>query len=390
VSEPITTEDWLDFFPPTPEGVRPDQEKAINSILNHFAAGVQNMVLQGGTGNGKTFIAWTVANFQAAQAGWRTRVLVPNRFLAEQYVKDFAPLGLVQLHSSEHYDCPGYVSCDQGRGNELVRVEVGQEPEAKESAKAPECATGAPGEVAIRAASEAAGTTSEMALSVPTAVAPELAVMGGGPMLKTINKPLCDDYDHCPYLEARTAFSRAAIAVTNASYAFTCARYNHEFVCGDLIVLDEAHTVGDRICQLYEISVPLSRGNGSGGSGPLKGQELDWIRHDYIPEIQRQISKVEAEILRKTVISVIDPELPKLQRRHTGLSATLNNLFYLAMSSAEEWVIDRQEYKRQLIFRPLWARRLAPALLDFLAPRRLLMSATILDYTKQLSWLGLD
>jgi hypothetical protein len=55
-----------------------------------------------------------------------------------------------------------------------------------------------------------------------------------------------------------------------------------------------------------------------------------------------------------------------------------------------QWVIDRQEYDRQLIFRPLWAKRLAPPLLDFLAPRRLLMSATILDFAKQLSWLGLE
>jgi len=324
------------------------------------------VVLQGGTGNGKTFIAWTVANFQAAQANWRTRILVPNRFLADQYVKDFAPLGLVQLHASEHYDCPGYVSCELGRGNELVRVEVPQEPPegAEESNKLPEGTALRCGGSALSGGGEVVSAT----------------------MVKPITKPLCNDYEQCPYIAARTAFTKAAIAVTNASYAFTCARYLHEFVCGDLIVLDEAHSVGDRICQLYEISVPLSRDS----SAPVKGQELDWIASDYIPVIQYQIHKIEAEVIRRTLISAGDPELPKLQRRYTGLSATLNNLFYLAQSSAEEWIVDRKEYDRQVIFRPLWAKRLALPLLDFLAPRRLLMSATILDYTKQLSWLGLE
>jgi Rad3-related DNA helicase len=347
VSDPITTEDWIDFFPPTDEGVRPDQEKAINFILNRLAEATRNVFLQGPTGTGKTFIAWTVANYHAVQSHWRTRILVPDRFLAEQYVKDFAPLGLVQLHSSEHYDCPSYVSCDIGRGSELVRVEVPN------------------------------GTLTETDPAAETVTET---------LVKTVSKPLCQYYEECSYITARTAFTGAAIAVTNASYAFTCARYRHEFVCGDLAVLDEAHSVGDRICRMYEISVPLSRGT----KEPPEGGELDWVRTDYLPGIRHQILLIESETIRRTRIWADDPELLKLQRKYTSLQATLNNLVYLAGSNEDEWVVDRQKYNHQLLFQPLWATRLAPPLLDFLAPRRLLMSATILDFPKQAAWLGLD
>ena len=36
MSRPITTEDWVDFFPPTDEGGRPDQENPrTDLVLNH-------------------------------------------------------------------------------------------------------------------------------------------------------------------------------------------------------------------------------------------------------------------------------------------------------------------------------------------------------------------
>jgi superfamily II DNA or RNA helicase len=110
VSDAITTEDWLDFFPVTDEGVRPDQEKAINFTLTRIQEGVQNVFFQGPPGAGKSYVAYAIARYCAADLGWKVRIFVPNRFLAQQYIGDFSRYGMRQLHSSRHYFCPEFKS----------------------------------------------------------------------------------------------------------------------------------------------------------------------------------------------------------------------------------------------------------------------------------------
>jgi Rad3-related DNA helicase len=117
----IETSDWSAFFPPTPEGVRPHQEKAINFILNRLQEGTENILFEAPTGIGKSYVAYLGALYFAIEYRWKTGLLVPNRFLANQYVADFGTLGLKQLHSARHYRCPTWDSCDIGRGAEIVR-----------------------------------------------------------------------------------------------------------------------------------------------------------------------------------------------------------------------------------------------------------------------------
>jgi hypothetical protein len=61
-----TIDDWFDFFPPTSEGVRPAQERAINFILNRIKEGVTNVFLESPVGTGKSYLAWAIAQFCAA------------------------------------------------------------------------------------------------------------------------------------------------------------------------------------------------------------------------------------------------------------------------------------------------------------------------------------
>ena len=114
------TDDWRDFFPPTAEGIRADQEKAINFIGAKLKEGTTSIFFEGTPGVGKSFITWALAMYFAVEFGWKSRILVPNRFLENQYIKDFVALGLKQLHSAKHYTCPEFVSCDIGRGSEIV------------------------------------------------------------------------------------------------------------------------------------------------------------------------------------------------------------------------------------------------------------------------------
>jgi Rad3-related DNA helicase len=339
----MTIEDWRDFFPPSAEGIRADQKKAVNFIGENLLKGTENISFEGPAGVGKSFVAWTLAHYFAVERGWKSRVLVPNRFLENQYLADFRALGLAQLHSSRHYTCPEFVSCDIGRNSEIIATQ----PEA--------------------ALEDENGNNVTIA-APPTAV----AVMR------------CENDEYCPYLHARAAFANAAIGVTNTAYALTCARFGHEWVRGDLLFVDEAHKLNDEICRLYEVVIPLDLSNDI----PAEGGELDWVIQSYLPSIYLRIESINAAISRRMAEWTQDPVLLQLAKDLKRLNETVHNLNFLLATNPVEWAVTRTRYK--LTFQPLWARRMGPRLLDFLAPRRVFLSATLLDYEHHLDTLGLS
>jgi superfamily II DNA or RNA helicase len=69
----INIDDWGDYFPPTAEGVRPEQEDAINFILTQFREGATDVLFEGPVGSGKSFIAWVIAQYFNAEHGSRNR-----------------------------------------------------------------------------------------------------------------------------------------------------------------------------------------------------------------------------------------------------------------------------------------------------------------------------
>jgi Rad3-related DNA helicase len=238
----ITTDDWREFFPPTGEGIRPDQEKMANFVLNRLVEGVPNVWVEGPTGVGKSFDAYAIARYCAAEYGWKSRFLIPNVFLENQYTKDFARLGLLQLHSARHYECPEEGTCNLGRGSELIRVTQ---------------------EIPVLGSSTA------------TVLEP--------PPVEVIRKIRCPELERCPYLLARAAFGACSIGVTNLAYGLTCARYGHDFVRNDLIFIDEAHSLTDQVCSLYEVRLNTV------SKPPAHGDEIAWVESFYLPDLEWRI-----------------------------------------------------------------------------------------------------
>jgi Rad3-related DNA helicase len=344
-----TIDDWADFFPPTNEGVRPDQEKAINFILDRINDGVTNIFLEAPTGAGKSYMAWAVAQHCAAERGWRTRILTPTLYLETQYVTDFAPLGMLRLESARHYQCPGYRTCDVGRGNEIVR----QPPPVAESGD--DGAANGPPEGSENSESPAAGV---------------VTIRG---------KSKCKDLE-CSYLKARVAFAKCAIGVSNTAYALTCARFGHAFVSGDFIIVDEAHNLADQISGLYEVSIDCSLVP----EDPPIGQEFDWLKAIYLPMLNNRIKALRTAIDRPGAPAA---EVIKLTAKLTKFSNESINIAFITSTPQDEWVISRP--CGSIKVQPLWSSRVAPMLLNFLAPRRLFMSGTFLDFNHHVASLGL-
>lgn len=112
----ITTKDWKGFFP-YPK-IRPQQEEAINFIINEFEKDKKFVIAELGTGIGKSAIGYTIANyFNSKNRVSKSYFLTTQKILQDQYVKDFGePNGeMISLKSKSNYKCQFYkeLNCEE-------------------------------------------------------------------------------------------------------------------------------------------------------------------------------------------------------------------------------------------------------------------------------------
>jgi Rad3-related DNA helicase len=101
---------WKDHFPF--KEWRPAQAAGLDFICRRITE-ADDIFLEAPTGVGKSAMAIALARF-GAKAGCTTYISTTTIALENQYVSDFAKLGLKQLHAKSHYLCPDWRSCDVG------------------------------------------------------------------------------------------------------------------------------------------------------------------------------------------------------------------------------------------------------------------------------------
>jgi Rad3-related DNA helicase len=102
---------WQPYFP-FPEW-RPAQAQGLDFICRELGQ-VHDIMLEAPTGIGKSAIAIALARCCAKLASSATYISTTTIQLEDQYMRDFAKLGLRQLHAKGHYDCPTCQKCDVG------------------------------------------------------------------------------------------------------------------------------------------------------------------------------------------------------------------------------------------------------------------------------------
>ena len=112
--------EWQRYFPYT--SPRKEQERVISNIINSLSSDTKYIIVDCGTGIGKSAIGLTLAqhinknenlqgNFQQG-----SYFLTTQKILQDQYEKDFASKGLISLYSSKNYTCKrdkNKVSCKE-------------------------------------------------------------------------------------------------------------------------------------------------------------------------------------------------------------------------------------------------------------------------------------
>jgi Rad3-related DNA helicase len=101
---------WQEFFPFAQ--CRPIQAQGLDFIIRSLSE-ADDILLEAPTGVGKSAIAIALARW-AANTGASTYISTATIQLENQYISDFACLGLKQLHAKRHYDCPDWHQCDVG------------------------------------------------------------------------------------------------------------------------------------------------------------------------------------------------------------------------------------------------------------------------------------
>ena len=89
---------------------RPDQLETISEIIHAISRGYRYIVLEAGTGTGKSAIAYTLASIYDS-----SYILTVTKQLQQQYLNDFSSLKLVK--GRKNFECSQYInqSCDEGK-----------------------------------------------------------------------------------------------------------------------------------------------------------------------------------------------------------------------------------------------------------------------------------
>ena len=78
---------WQEHFPY--EKPRDEQIEIIDFCLNSLQD-KRFIVIEAGTGVGKSAIGMTIASYMAATKGWTTHFVTTQKILQDQYINDFA------------------------------------------------------------------------------------------------------------------------------------------------------------------------------------------------------------------------------------------------------------------------------------------------------------
>lgn len=331
---PQVEEEILEEFPfPSP---REGQLEIIVRLNEAIEQGYPYLILEAGTGTGKSAVATTLARmYQPAY------ILTMTKQLQSQYAAEF---GYPLVKGRGNFACLDSnldLSCDMGT-----------------------CQT----------------TPSSQEFSCDYGVT-KSPFEGGYAFQDAFGAPIYfRSQDHCPYWEQKAESAESNITLMNYDYALLELNYVKHFGKRQLMVLDEAHNLEDKLMRRLEVN--LSR------------QRLEKDVRKTIPRSMLAYKEpVEwilfLESLYDAYAELSVKEMPKNQAdRVTSTKLRLSELLNNLEDQPENWVVDADH--AGVSFKPLRVDGYTENRLFQYADTCLFMSATILDKELFSRWLGLE
>lgn len=327
-------EDIIENFPfPEP---RAGQLEIINNIKNAMDEGFPYILLEAGTGTGKSAIATTLAGiYQSAY------ILTMTKQLQSQYGAQF---GYPLVKGRGNFSCKETldINCDTGTcqttpSNQKFVCEYGISKSSLDG-----------GRFAFEDA------------------------FGANIYFRSDN--------HCQYWDQKAKAVKSPVTLMNYDYALLELNYVKHFGKRRLMVLDEAHNIEDKLMRRMEVNLYNKR-----------------LENDIQKSIPRSMMSYEdpqeyilfLESIYESYQKLAVQKMPKnkanrINRTKFRLKELLNNL----EQTPENWVVDK--ISGGLAFKPLKVDMYAENRLFQHADTCLFMSATILDMDLFCKWLGIN
>jgi ATP-dependent DNA helicase DinG len=314
--------------------IRGNQGPALDKLASWNQSAEKFFILEGPTGFGKSPVdiacashAKTMPGYGKFQAG--AYILTPQKTLAQQYMNDFASMGLVELKGRGNYPCSKW---------------------SQITGEAVDCETGG-----------------------------------------MLNESTADEKcSNCPYSIDKNIFMDRPMGTTNFSYYLNETNHAGQLTNRNMLILDEGHNTEDQILGLTDTEVNQRRCDEYGaGKLPIfaagdNEKVLIWLDSVLVPAINAQSSKLAKEFREAR-----DDERVKITKKIKALENFLAriNMFRNSTDPGEWFVWSDYDAKKRtnpgtgdLFIKPLTARLFADKLLFSKAQKVLITSATILDF----------
>lgn len=317
--------------------IRDQQQTAIEFIIDKFSAGKNIVILEAGTGVGKSAIAYAVSEYMRAfeMTGGDTprggNFLTTQKILQQQYTRDFESLGMNSIYSSTNYTCKFHKQNTCAESSRLLR-------------------TSSKGE-------------------------------------KFWNTCVMN----CPYRKSKTKFIEGNHGVTNFSYFLAETTYSGKIPKRRLLVIDEAHNAPGELSKFIEISVSsrfceqvLKLKIPDVKEINTQKKAFDWITDVYYPKLVSMNKHIETMLEKYVGLKDKMQQFAKLAQRFEILDKySCKVKRFIDVYSQENWVYNPVQSDDQSIskieFKPIDVSHFANENLFAYGEKVLLMSATILD-----------
>lgn len=332
---PHIDEEIIENFPF--ENPRLGQLDIIQDINDAIKKGYKYIVLEAGTGTGKSAIATTLSNLYES-----AYILTMTKQLQKQYSDEF---GFPIVRGRSNFGCLHDQldsTCDMGT-----------------------CKTTPTSSNFICPFGVAKNPTLDATLAFDDS-------FGGSVFYQSEN--------HCHYWQQKANAINSPITIMNYDYALAELNYVKHFGTRSLLILDEAHNIENKLMNIMEVNLYNQRlekdiNRVISPSTIKDGEHKDWIMEieaitDAYDDIDiKELSKNKADRVRSTI------------SRLKTLSKNLKN-------EPKNWVIDVNE--NNVSFKPLRIHKYAENHLLKYGDVVIFMSATILSHKLFAKWLGLN
>jgi len=349
----------IDNFPF--ENPRSGQLEIITEIYEAIEKGYKFIILEAGTGTGKSVIAATLAKIYSP-----TFILTMTKQLQEQYLNDFENEGFSVVKGRRNFNCLSKLE-DIKNNKDSYRCDTGTCSERYNF----QCKYGiikqAPDDKTFFSSGHAFG------------------------------KSYWRNLVHCNYWQQKAEGIYSDIVIMNYDYAMFEFNYPHDFKKRNLLILDEAHNIEKKIMGFIELKISKNtlekdikvkirddeiKNIQKEGYGAWLSF-INFIKRKYIKEIKKLRnnidigSKSQSNLIREKKLQDFTEELDRYNRFIKYLKQDKKN-----------WILINE--KESIYFKPITIDKYANDYLFKYTDICLFMSATILDHRQFKKWLGLD